>query len=541
MRKPRLLFWFLLLLAVTSCTPSSSGKGGSFFEPDIEALLRTLDNDIKHKDHYLELRFYTVDSLRTLKQQARTLDERYDRNHQLVEEYMTLMCDSALAYARENVRLAEEMGDRNRYQKSQIYLLRAFSQAGLFMNVDEEIRMGDTAELDTMLHVLYCWAQIQLDEHLLTYNEGNDTMTRQYQERIVAYRDTLLELLPEGTGIWEKEKAFRLQANGDYQGALDILLPLFETEQPNTRNYGLNAMSKARIYRAMDDRDNALRELAIAADMDIRLGVQENEAIFALSQMMYDCHDYDRAYIYATEAMRDAERFNSRFRFSQISGAYSVFKNMYISELSRHERVQYRILIVLMFVSFLLVGTVGVLLRERRRLHSTQRKLAKANESLRESNLQLDDMARIREYYITYLIALNSTYADKLEDFRKAVNRKLRAHQYEDLMQQSSRPLGEDLEEVYEKFDQTFLSLYPTFINDFNALLEPSARYSTINRRLTTEQRIYSLIRIGINESSQIANFLHLSTQTIYNYKHRVRSHALSKDTFEQDVMKIGE
>lgn len=44
--------------------------------------------------------------------------------------------------------------------------------------------------------------------------------------------------------------------------------------------------------------------------------------------------------------------------------------------------------------------------------------------------------------------------------------------------------------------------------------------------RLTPELRIYALVCMGITDSVSIAEFLHYSPQTIYNYRLRVRHNA---------------
>ena len=44
---------------------------------------------------------------------------------------------------------------------------------------------------------------------------------------------------------------------------------------------------------------------------------------------------------------------------------------------------------------------------------------------------------------------------------------------------------------------------------------------------LTPELRIYALIRLGIDDNSKIANFLHYSLQTVYNYRLKMRNKAI--------------
>ena len=57
---------------------------------------------------------------------------------------------------------------------------------------------------------------------------------------------------------------------------------------------------------------------------------------------------------------------------------------------------------------------------------------------------------------------------------------------------------------------------------------------------LTTEMRIFALIRLGITESERIAKFLKYSVHTINTYKTRVKNKSLvENDDFEASIMRI--
>ncbi|MEG1905066.1 MAG: DUF6377 domain-containing protein, partial [Bacteroidales bacterium] len=61
------------------------------------------------------------------------------------------------------------------------------------------------------------------------------------------------------------------------------------------------------------------------------------------------------------------------------------------------------------------------------------------------------------------------------------------------------------------------------------------------NELLTTELRIFALIRLGIEDSSRIAGFLHYSPNTIYNYRAKVKNKSrISRDEFEEVIKRLG-
>lgn len=141
-------------------------------------------------------------------------------------------------------------------------------------------------------------------------------------------------------------------------------------------------------------------------------------------------------------------------------------------------------------------------------------------------------------------MSLCSQYINKLDDYRKLVNKKMKNKEFDELLRMSkSTELKEkELEELYENFDSVFLSLFPNFVNEFNALLDPETQiHPKDENRLTTEIRIFALIRLGIEDSSKIAEFLHYSVNTIYNYRARIKNGAVdNRESFERRVKQLG-
>ena len=79
-------------------------------------------------------------------------------------------------------------------------------------------------------------------------------------------------------------------------------------------------------------------------------------------------------------------------------------------------------------------------------------------------------------------------------------------------------------------------------MEDFNALLRPEYHQSLgANNELTTDMRMAALIRLGINDSANIAEFLRLSPNTVYNYRARLKSRCVGdRNTFEDRIRAIG-
>lgn len=164
------------------------------------------------------------------------------------------------------------------------------------------------------------------------------------------------------------------------------------------------------------------------------------------------------------------------------------------------------------------------------------------NEQLHDLNEKLLETNKKREGLVRLYIDLCSRYINRLKKQQTLVKRKIKANQAQELLTQlsSERLSEEDATTFLSRFDRAFLDLYPGFPQELNALLQPEYQImQPESHALTTEQRIMALVRLGVNESSEIANLLFYSPQTIYNYRSVIKSKAKNKDTFEAEVVKL--
>ena len=95
-----------------------------------------------------------------------------------------------------------------------------------------------------------------------------------------------------------------------------------------------------------------------------------------------------------------------------------------------------------------------------------KRRVILAKHTLSEANY-------IKEEYIGRYMDQCSTYLDKMDLYRRSLNKIAAAGRVEELYKaiKSSQFLDEELKEFYANFDMTFLQLFPNFVEEFNALL----------------------------------------------------------------------
>lgn len=178
-------------------------------------------------------------------------------------------------------------------------------------------------------------------------------------------------------------------------------------------------------------------------------------------------------------------------------------------------------------------------------LEISNKNLQKANNKMEVITEQMLESNYIKEAYIGTLFTICSSYITKIQEIRKTTYRKLQAKQYEELMQQNdpdNESITHEIQDLYHIFDTTFLKIYPNFINDFNQLLKPEERITLKKGELmNNDLRIYALVKLGITSSTKIAEFLHLSPQTVYNARLKMRSRAVeSNENFPDRVRQLG-
>ena len=156
----------------------------------------------------------------------------------------------------------------------------------------------------------------------------------------------------------------------------------------------------------------------------------------------------------------------------------------------------------------------------------------------------MSDANTVKVQYIARFFDLCSMYIDKMDNYRKSLKKMAQERKLEELYRKlrSTSMLEDEQDELFRNFDEIFLNLYPTFIEDFNALLVETERITPKSGDLLNKElRIYALIRLGITDSVKIASFLRCSLSTVYNYRTKARNKAaISREDFEKMVMRIG-
>ena len=311
-------------------------------------------------------------------------------------------------------------------------------------------------------------------------------------------------------------------------------------------------------YQKQQNRENEKKWLIISAINDIQSATKDYISLRSLAFLLYKEGDIDRAYKYIKRSLEDALFCNARLRTYEISQMLPIIDQAYQHQSQARQRQLIISLISISLLSvFLLIAVLSVY-RQMRKLSVARKDLSQANKLLNDLNKELSETNKllkhsnetlseanlIKEEYIGRYMDQCSAYIDKLDDYRRLLNKTATAGKIDDLIQtiKSKQFIEDELKEFYTNFDSTFLQLFPTFVEEFSVLLVDNEEIQLKSGELlNTELRIFALIRLGISDSVKISHFLRYSLSTIYNYRTKLRNKsAVPRDEFESYVMKIG-
>ncbi|MDR0940537.1 MAG: DUF6377 domain-containing protein [Mediterranea sp.] len=531
----------------------------------VDSLLNVLDETLTDASRYEAAKLARIDharaELRALP--PASLDDEFMINRQLYEEYETYICDSARHYVNRNLEIARLTRRTDLLNETLLEKATILNRSGLYAESVALLRSIDPASLAPDARAAY---YINFEETYLYYAEytADDEYQPAYLDKLYAYRDTVLSVVPKGSYRYVCAYAPYLLQQGREEEAIALLQAYLPSLGTGTRDYAVLTSILAFGYQQMGDEGKRKEYLIRSAIADIRGVVKENNSLRALSEMLYDEGQLERANRYMKRSIEDANFYNARLRNVQAARMLPVIDHAYQAERVRQANTVRLFLALTAALAIFLAGAVWYVVRQMKKLVRVRRELLQINDELQrlsqrqrqlndelqivnaqlhDTNLNLAEANRIKEEYVARFMDQCSAYIDKLETYRRTLNKQAVTGKTKDLYDslKSTSFVDEELKAFYQNFDNSFLNIFPHFVEQFNALLPPEEQIPIHkNERLTTELRIFALIRLGITDSAKIASFLRYSITTIYTYRSKLKNRSLRKERFEEEVMKIG-
>ena len=536
---------------------------------DIEQLFKTLDDAIVHSPNYVKVREGRIRDWEQKLKAAKKNSEKYAACFALFEEYRSYKNDMAVKYINQCMELAIKMIDKQKEENAKSLLAFQESTTGNYSESYDLLKSINPSNLDADGKRNYLWAC----QHLygeMAYYCNVPSLKKYYTDKRNAYQAEIDSSFSHDDDFYLQMQEGKERDAGNMKEALRLSDKRLAKTQPGTHMYAIVQFYRGQTYNKFGDEEQFIRCLLRSAICDVQLAVMDQGSLWELANLLNaKPGEQERSHKYIKFAWQSATVFNTPIRSRQIMPVLTQIEDSYQRELASSNKN----LKIMVASSVLLIIVVVLLLyyvnKQRKRIavaHHKQKdtnqalqlanknlnsvieqlnlansNLNAANDRLNEMNHSLNESNKMKEVYIGRFLRLCAIYVDKIETMRKRVVKLVKAREFTKLLEQMQT--GEAyMGELYKYFDSTFLNLFPSFVDEFNALLKPEDRIILEDKNsLSTTLRIFALIRLGIEDSSKIAEFLHYSVNTIYNYRAKIKNSAIcDREEFEQHVKLIG-
>jgi len=485
--------------------------------------LQLLDSELEKKEFYDARKEARIDSLR--RKGFSTPQEQYAIYDALFNEYASYKYDSAYAYSNRLRELAISLHEKDKIVHAGCSKVFCLLSAGFFKEAFEEAEKINPEGCSRNTLVNYYRTMVRLNYSIADYNYEEDWRPA-YLESGHAYSLKLLALLDQQSDDWHYHHADLMMKSGRSAESIGEFTYLLGQDIDLHRR-AIVTSCLGWMYLKSGDSQKAVEYLANAAVCDLQSSTKETTALRMLADVLSHLGQTDRPARYVRESFDDANFYDARLRKIEVGAVLPII------EKNRNDALQHQknfLLIGIIVAILIILASIAAIIfirRQNRKLDSLNAKLAEADE--------------IKTAYIGSSFYQNSEYIDKISVLYKTVDRMLVTKQYDELRRSvKESAISKERDRMYESFDTTFLTIFPSFVQEYNALFNEEDQVQP-QHGLLTEMRIFALIRLGITESDRIAKFLDYSVHTINTYKTRVKNKSLvENDAFEEQIMKIG-
>ena len=546
MKKILSLIYILCFSALTSSFAQNK---------NIKDLYEQLDQAIEQSQYYINQKESRITKIKKQSRQGHTPQQLLTAYYKLYEEYKAYQSDSSIYYIHQAIDLAKRNNMKSDITKLRSLLALQYSTSGAFTEALHVLQSIDKKTLNNSNKKDYYIAFYHVYGELGFTNINIDTdLSQEFYSKQDCYRDTLFSILSPNSEDYLMRKEVWLTSQNKLKEALKINDIRLSKCKKGSHEYGIVAYYRYLIYRSLKDEDMVKYWLLQSAICDVKCAINDQASLWILAEILSKEKDVERSYKYINFSWNANKRFCTRIRSWQISPVLGTIDHNYQAELKKaNHRLIFAIICVSLLVSPLALLTFYVnkqksylsnarneLKKTNTQLEELNNKLSSTNGMLKASNDKLNESNGVKEEYIGQFLGACSHY----DNYRKMVNRKMKNKELDELFRitKSTELKEKEIEELYQNFDSVFLHLFPNFIDDFNALLQPDMQvHPKEENKLTTDIRIFALIRLGIDDSTKIAEFLHYAVNTIYNYRAKLRNGALNdRNEFEKKVRELG-
>lgn len=520
---------------------------------NIEAALQKLDSAVAMHPENIRKKKAEINKFKRSLETSTSDYNKYEICSHIYHEYMKFDSDSALAYARRGQELADKMKQKELFVQSKINEMLIMAYRGEYSGVNHI--MKEYGPIENIPSQLQCQYAVACLEHYIRVDlqkKNSECLPDSTLNNLKTYWDIYRKYIPQCHWTYDYYEAI-IAINPIEER---ILKRLKSVEEPSFQAAMLE-FALAKIYKQKGEAELYSYHLVNSAINDVSMASREMQSLLELIQSSYLKKDNQRAINYAMLCNENAKDYNDIGRSLDIIKANGIIVKSFKNKLER-KQLYMTIIIGLLAVSLIVIFMqMRLLILKQKRQNTLFVKLKEMNAALqqmkdegdqmqlnlKDSNKRLQQELEFRNTNFMNVYLLVSRYIKDVQKYRKSIYNLLVTGKTEKAKKtlDSSANTDEYLQSFYQQFDKAYLSTYPDFLERFNKLMKPGKQIRTESPDvLTPELRIYALVSLGITDSVSIAEFLHYSPQTIYNYRLKIRHNAcIPEKDFADTVAKI--
>lgn len=525
----------------------------NIFSNNVDSLLTVLDKEVTNSNVYFDERQKKINLLKQNLSVATFPNDKYLIGKQLVNNYLRLDGDSAETYIKYCINLGVQENNMEWKKESELLLimlyairnLQPFATSGL-------IKYGEIESVLPPLRTEYAKATL----------ENYIRMTRRVPNGDEYYK--------EGERLWNMYSPYIPKDAWFYTYYKYSLCNLFGIESVNEVMSALSktesdsherAILEFTLYNVLTrngNLDEAFVHLILSALCDIRVGNREANSLLIITKILSEHPSQtERTLKYLDLCDRNTRLYKDYFRSLQLIDIQHTIQERYEKRLDFQNKLTKAAVVVLSILLIILVYFFILLKRKQKKQNESLCKIENMNTILSKQNTEIKEMAQLlkqsnenlvneicqRDKHFINAFYLCSTYIENIKRIKRNLIQLMKTGMIKDAIRvaSSSETNDEGLQALYKKFDIAFLAIHPDFVEKFNKLIQPEKRITLKEEgTLTPELRIYALVCLGINDSTSIAEFLHYSPQTVYNYRLKMRRSAcIDEKIFAETVRNL--
>lgn len=532
----------ILFLIITILTNSL----GSITASENWECLKELDKEVLRANVYIAKQDSEISRLKGNLKVASTSTDKYLSLKQLGMAYSKFCSDSALFYFKKCQELGTSMNNKEWYQEACIEEVFICADRGDDFSATSILsKLGTINDIYPMLKANYAKASLlRFIKYQTSLNNDSATLEDSYR------------LWKELSSYLHKDEPITYLFYIYYVPNIDIkstettMRRLVKKCKPYSYDSAIANLVLYEILKREGKNEEALHALVKSAVADIRNANRSSSSLMHIIELLYaESCSYNSLQNYVKLCMNNVANYKDLGRCIKLIEVQQKMESLQAAQNNHRQVIFLGSLAILVIVCTCLVLSLLIIKKHTKNKDAKylmqQNQLVELTSKLnncQNSLLQCTNNTRkqhLKDVYSDMMLAKSiNLWSSILKDerlFKKEVSGLLQTGMHRKAKEVVNKAIFMDqsLSKMFAWFDEIYLSLHPNFVDQMNEIMREDALFMPEEKRhLTPELRIYALVSLGLNDTATIADILHYSAQTVYNYRSKV-SHCTKIPKFD--------